>query len=140
MFVVLLMFLFMNGCGLNPVPAPNVISGSDGLFAPQNSDAIFIFEEKGKSYGSFQLHAHISYAYLSTPQGGGIQKSSENLDTAPESGYNVSEDYGYYYYYMKTDMAPHYAKVFIHTITEDSAGITINFNWWLQTQTGERNF
>ncbi|TES92783.1 MAG: hypothetical protein E3J87_04255 [Candidatus Cloacimonadota bacterium] len=144
MFVVLQMFLFMNGCGLNPVPAPNVISGSDSLFAPKNNDAIFTFMFKGETYGSFKLEAYQTYGLLKTPHGGGIQKSLDNMNTAPESGYSPSEECGIpyigYYYYMITDMEPHYAKVLIHAAEENQDGITINFNWWLQTQAGERNF
>ena len=135
------MLFLVNGCGLNPIPAPNVISGSDHLSAPKNGDATFVFEQNGESYGSFQLKAYLTVpaSVLQTPQGGGIQKSSDNLNVAPESGYGASEECGYYYYYMITDVAPHYAKVFIHSTTQDDS-ISIDFNWWLQTQAGERNF
>jgi len=139
--VIPLTLFFINGCGLNPTPAPNVISGSDNLFAPKNGDATFIFSGGGNAYGSFELKAYAATAILMTPQGSGIQESSENLSTAPESGYRDSEECSYSYYYMITDMAPHYAKVLIHTIEWDyQNGITIDFNWWLQTEPGERNF
>lgn len=136
--------VFIDGCGLNPVPAPNVISGSDNLHADTNGDALFTFTENGEPYGSFNLRAYYSTASISTPQGGGIQKRQENLQTAPETGYSSSEECGIpyisYYYYMITDTDPHYAKVFIHTVTQNQDGIMIGFNWWLQTQPGERNF
>lgn len=139
LIIFLLQFLLTN-CGLNPVPAPNVISGSDNLYALKNQDATFTFQGNEDTYGTFQLRAYVSTASIMTPQGGGVQKSPDNLSVAPESGYNSSEECGYYYYYMITDMDPHYAKVFIHTITQNEDGITIEFNWWLQTQKGERNF
>lgn len=135
-----LTILLLSGCRLNPVTASNVVSGSDTLFAAKNNNATFTFQVKGETYGSFRLSAYVLNGYLSTPQGGGVQKSTQNLGTAPESGYIPSEECSYYYYYMITDLAPHYAKVFIHTITQDQDGITIGFNWWLQTQAGERNF
>lgn len=141
-FVLIALFsvFFVPGCGLNPIPVPNVISGSNTLFAPRNDNATFIFSGNGTTYGSFQLQAYVTTASLMTPHGGGIQKSSQNLSTAPESGYSVSEECGYYYYYMITDMELHYAKVFIHTIEQSDEGISIDFNWWVQTQAGERNF
>ena len=130
---------FIHSCRMNPAPV-SVISGFDNLFAPANGDTTFTFSDGGETYGSFQLKAYVSIAILQTPQGGGIQKGSTNLDTAPESGYIVSEEVGYYYYYMITDVTPHYAKLFIHTVTQDQTGITIEFNWWLQTNDGDRNF
>ena len=132
--------LFLSGCGLNPVPAPSIISGTDNLFAPKNGDATFVFTGNSETYGSFQLKAYVTTAIIQTPQGGGVQRNGDNLDAAPETGYSVSEECGYYYYYMITDVSPHYAKVFIHTITQDASGITIGFNWWLQTELGDRNF
>lgn len=128
------------GCGIDPVGPSTIISGTDDLFAPKNGDATYFFSSNGEDYGSFQLKAYVSTAILQTPQGGGVQRSDENLDEAPENGYIVSEECGYSYYYMKTDMAPHYAKVFVHTITQDASGITIGFNWWLQTEAGNRSF
>jgi hypothetical protein len=140
---VILVALLFNGCGLNPVDPTtpsSVISGTDNLFAPKNGNADFQFISGGETYGSFQLKAYVTTAIIQTPQGGGVQSNDENLDEAPENGYIVSEECGYYYYYMKTDFAPHFAKVFIHTITQDADGITIGFNWWLQTEAGERSF
>lgn len=133
------LFIFI-GCGIDPVGPSTVISGTDNLFAQKNGDATYLFSRNGEDYGSFQLKAYVSTAILQTPQGGGVQKNDQNLDEAPENGYIVSEECGYYYYYMKTDMAAHYAKVFVHTITQDANGITIGFNWWLQTEAGNRTF
>jgi hypothetical protein len=136
-----LALLFFNGCGLDPVPGPNVISGTSSLFAPKNSDATFVFSSSGETYGSFQLKAYVSTAIIQTPQGGGVLRSPDNLDEAPETGYSVSEECELaYYYYMITDVSGHYGKVFVHTVTQDASGITIEFNWWLQTQAGDRNF
>jgi hypothetical protein len=140
-FLFMLVLLFLNGCGLNPVPAPNVISGTDNLFAPKNGDATFVFTGNSETYGSFQLKAYVSTSIIQTPQGGGVSRHPENLDEAPETGYSVSEECALaYYYYMITDVSGHYAKVFVHTVTQDANGITIGFNWWLQTQAGDRNF
>lgn len=139
LIMVSLAFL-SNGCGVDPVSPSTVISGTDNLFAPKNGDATFAFASGGDTYGSFQLKAYVTTAIIQTPQGGGVQKNDQNLDIAPEDGYIVSEECGYYYYYIKTDFAPHFAKVFVHTITTDASGITINFNWWLQTEAGDRNF
>jgi hypothetical protein len=134
------LIIFTTGCGLNPIQAPNIISGSDSLYAATNENAVFVFTGNGQDYGSFQLNAYVTFAYMTTPQGGGIQKRSENLTSAPESGYTASENCGYYYYYLITDVAPHYAKLSIRAITQDEDGITVEFSWWLQTEAGDRNF
>jgi hypothetical protein len=142
LFALMLAFvlLFFNGCGVDPVSPSTVISGTDNLFAPKNGDATFTFSSGNDTYGSFQLKAYVTTAIIQTPTGGGVQKSDQNLDTAPEDNYIVSEECGYYYYYMKTDFATHFAKIFIHTITTDANGITIGFNWWLQTEANNRDF
>ncbi len=139
-FLGLLTLYTFSGCGLNPTPAPGVISGADSLFAPKNSDADFVFTKSGQHYGTFRLTAYVTNAVLKTPQGGGIFRSSENLNEAPETGYSASEECGFYYYYMITDGDLHYAKVFIHTMSTNQDGIDIHFNWWLQTDAGDRNF
>ena len=142
-FVLLLLSQFViltNGCGLNPIPAPNIISGSDSLFAAKNDNALFTFSGNDQNYGSFQLIAYVSTASLTTPQGGGIQKNTGSLNTAPETGYTPSEVCAFGYYWLITDVAPHYAKISIHSITQDQNGITIEFNWWVQTQAGDRSF
>jgi len=137
--IIFLPIYVFSGCGLNPIPAPGVISGTDSLFATTNGDAIYIFSKSGENYGALKLTAYVTSAVLLTPQGGGIQKSSINLEEAPETGYSASEECGYYYYYMITDAAPHYAKVLIRTM-ETQDGISIHFNWWLQTDAGVRSF
>lgn len=133
--------LFLNGCGTNPVSPTTIISGSDELFAPKNGDATFQFLSHGESYGSFQLEAYGTISYIKTPQGYGVQRTLENLDEAPASNYILRAECDLaYYYYMITDASEHYAKVFIHTLAQDENGITIGFNWWLQTESGDRNF
>ena len=140
LLIIIAWTVYISSCGLNPVPASNVINGQDSLFAPKNNDAIFTFSTGSQTYGSFQLSAYVATAFLSTPSGGGVLKSTENLDIAPDSGYIPSEECNFLYYYMITDMAPHYAKIFITSITQTTDGIDIVFNWWLQTEAGERNF
>ncbi len=139
-----LTFFLSSGCGTNPVSPENVISGTDQLFAPKNSDASFTFQDQSESFGSFELKAYVTTAIIRTPQGSGVYRSDENLGEAPEDDglYKVSEECGYHYYYMRTNLSPpfYYAKVFIHTLAQDEDGITIGFNWWLQTEAGERNF
>ncbi len=142
--VIHLILPFINSCRMNPAPASNVISGYDNLFAPTNSDAIFTFSGGGNIYGSFKLESYQTYGLLKTPEGLGVQKGMQNFSIAPDSGYLPSEVCGIqdvtYYYYLITDMDPHYAKVLILAFIEDQTGITIEFNWWLQTNEGDRNF
>ena len=134
---------FIHSCRMNPAPV-SVISGYDNLFVPTNGDTTFTFSGGGNTYGSFIFESYQSYGLIKTPEGLGVQKGMQNLSIAPDSGYLPSEECGIqdlaYYYYLITDMAPHYAKVLILDFNDDQTGITIEFNWWLQTNDGDRNF
>jgi hypothetical protein len=135
---------FIHSCRMNPAPVSTVISGYGNLFAPTNGDTTFTFSGDGNTYGSFIFEAYQTYGLLKTPEGLGLQKGMQNLSIAPDSGYLPSEVCGMqdiaHYYYLVTDMGPHYAKVLILDFVNDLTGITIEFNWWLQTNDGDRNF
>jgi len=103
-------------------------------------DSLHTFTFPGGNYGEFRLKYNNGDIYI---YANGIARVSGNRDTAPEGEYLAYELFEWtdeqghpYYYFLKTDDAPHYAKV--HRTGDIIKGITIYFEWWLQTEAGNR--
>jgi hypothetical protein len=137
--VLLYMLLLFIGCGENPLQPPEAIKHGTGS-CDLTEGSFYTFTFPNGDYGVFRLEYNNGYVYI---HASGILRVTGNRDTAPEGEYLTCEIFewadeeGYpYYYFLKTDGAPHYAKV--HRTGDITKEITVSFEWWLQTESGNR--
>ncbi len=136
-----LILLLFWGCNENPIePTLNIKHGEGSCDLTEGSFYTFIFPDG--DYGQFQLEYNNGYVYIHAD---GVAKVVGDRDTAPEDGYLTCDLFEWtdeeshpYYYFLKTDDAPHYAKV--RRIGDITKEVIVFFEWWLQTEAGNRNF
>lgn len=139
-FIALIPLIFLS-CNENPVEAlPTVRHGIGSCDLTEGGFYTFTFP--GGDYGEFQLEYNDGFVYIHAD---GVVKVVGDRNTAPENGYLTCEIFEWadeesrpYYYFLITDDAPHYAKV--HRTGDITKEIIIFFEWWLQTEEGNRNF
>lgn len=138
LFLLYMLLLFI-GCDENPLqPLIGIKYGTRSCSLTE--DSLYTFTFPGGNYGEFHLEYNNGDVYI---HANGIIRVSGNRDTAPDGEYLTCELFEWtneqghpYYYFLKTDDAPHYAKV--HRTGDISKEITIFFEWWLQTEVGNR--
>ncbi|MCK4330116.1 hypothetical protein KAX02_09765 [candidate division WOR-3 bacterium] len=140
-FLFPLVLLIIIACNENPLQPPSSIRHGTGS-CDLTENGFYTFTFPGGDYGEFQLEHNSGYVYI---HANGVVRVVGDSDTAPAQGYLTCEVFEWtdeesypYYYFLKTDDAPHYAKV--QRTGDITKEIIIFFEWWLQTEEGNRNF
>ncbi|MDO9575997.1 MAG: hypothetical protein Q7J55_05675 [bacterium] len=135
---LLCLLLLFVGCNENPLQPLGIKHGTESCSLNEGSFYTFTFPDG--DYGKFHLEYSNGYVYI---QANGIVRTSGNRDIAPEEEYLTCELFEWadeegcpYYYFLKTDDTPYYAKV--HRTGDITKGITVSFEWWLQTEARNR--
>lgn len=138
--------LLFQGCSKQlPTEAPSstVITGIGRLQVSYGTNATYQFKNGQAIYGSVQLWGVAQGSPLIVQLRSNYGIISGSGYTAPDSGYfnEITLDavpQGQIYF-LKTDNAPHYGKMVI-TYRGDTDGLTtIDFNWLVQTEAGNRS-
>ncbi|MCU0605916.1 MAG: hypothetical protein MUF78_00480 [Candidatus Edwardsbacteria bacterium] len=131
------------GCSSQKPTEPlstTVITGTGSITIDQSSGSRddYTFSSAGRNYGKIDL---VTYDGTNgTFEAYGIVQSSATV--APESfpGTSAAVSLGYSYI-IKTDTAPHYGRVTVTAVSVNSAAhtITVQFDWVVQTEAGNRS-
>ncbi len=130
--IFILLFL---ACAENPLEPSGVISGIEEDITITDEFG-FDFGYGDSHYGSFKIELIGDNLWISSEYG--VIDTADNLDVAPENGYDDTKtrfNFGIYYFLI-TDDKPHYAKV--RMTKEIAKQETISFQWWLQREAGNR--
>ena len=129
------------GCALNPFE-PTLESGRGTLTASDGQTATFYFTTLQGVFGSFSLtvffEGSVPTKYISAE---GVAKGVGDVAPADPEAYSHELPLEFASYFLKTDQAPHYAKITVTEITENHQEnkVTIGFDWVIQTEAGNRN-
>lgn len=138
---ILVAFL-LSGCAQNPL-APTLERGTGEQLTAQNGEtATFYFTTSQGTFGSFSLfvlfEGSVTSKYL---QAVGVCEGEGDVAPTDPEQYSDELPLGFGSYFLMTDGVPHYAKVTVRGIQENSAEqtVTITFDWVLQTEGGNPN-
>ncbi|HBE73400.1 MAG TPA: hypothetical protein DDW31_04850 [candidate division Zixibacteria bacterium] len=140
--VGLALSLVLAGCGKSPVEAPTttVITGTASvtISGANGWRADYSFRSGGYTYGKISLFSPDQST--SILEANGIQEGSGT--TAPADGYSTSAQaiLGHTYF-IKTDAVPHYGRISVIGLNQVGkyTSITVNFDWVVQTEGGNRS-
>lgn len=133
--------VLLAGCGQNPL-APTLERGTDQLSASDGQTSTFYFATSQGTFGSFSLFVlfggSVPSKYISAV--GVCEGSGDVAPTDPEA-YEDELSLSLNSYFLMTDGVPHYARITVREINENTQEqrVTITFDWVLQTEAGNPN-
>lgn len=140
--------LLLGGCGRNPWE-PTLEDGTDELTVPDGQTVTFTFPvtTPQETYGGFSVFVMFESSgtskYISAV---GVHEilPGEDENVAPTDPGAYSEELSLEFgssYFLMTDTEPHYARIAVTGMTENSQErtVTITFYWVLRTEAGNPN-
>ncbi len=138
----LIFSLLLAGCSKSPVEAPTstVITGTASIsISGANSwSRVYTFSSGGHNYGQIRIFSPDQTMCIF--EANGIQEGSGT--TAPADGYGTTAQVILgHTYFIKTDAVPHYGRISVIGLNQVGkyTSITVNFDWVVQTQGGNRS-